>query len=315
MGDFIPIKCDLTPLVEGVTNGVGKLLNLAFGPSIARKEAARKLIEAKAERESRLIVEGKGDVDKNGLFISSEQEKTDNVQQCFEYAVVEAMNKEYAPSEENISRTFFNQWREYAQHIDEEELKSFWGRILTEEVYQPNSISLRALNTLALLSLKEAKLFQESVKYIIFDSYLAIDFIEESQKKHIIETLYDMGAISNIPKEGLRLGTRIWRFKKDTFDYHLFYHQKNSFCVAFHVENSQDEDQLSLELLQLTPVGRILYNLALTIDENLSIDLAKNITKEMLNKIDQKKTKNIHSITVYKLENQKITNELFSKNF
>ncbi|SUT97163.1 Protein of uncharacterised function (DUF2806) [Actinobacillus lignieresii] len=321
MGDvnLTPVKvtCDLTPLVQSIPNGVSKIFDLVFGKMVAKREAAEKLLNAQTERQSRLIIDGKASLDNNGTFINFEQVQSDNIQQCLEYAVNEALHKEDNPPEKDISRTFFNKWRDYAQHIDEDSLKEFWGRILVEEIYNPSTIDLRVLNTLSMLSQKEAKIFNEAIKYIIFNEYLAIDFIPSESKHRIIETLYSIGAISSIPKPGLRLGTRIWRFKNDFHNYHCFYHQKNNFCITFNVEDSIDDDGegISLELLELTVIGKTLYNLAISIDEQLSINLAKTITKDMLNQIDRDKALRIVSINVYRLKNQTVTDNLFSKTF
>lgn len=317
MGILPEIKCDLTPLVQSIPNGVSKIFDLAFGKSVAKKDAAKKLIDAQSERRSRLIVEGKATLSEKGEFIDFEQTQIDNIQQCLEYAVNEALNKEIEPSNENVSQTFFNKWRNYAQHIDENELKEFWGRVLVEEVYTPNTINLRVLNTLSMLSSEDARIFNEAIKYIIFDKHLAIDFIPPESKNTIIETLYSIGAISSIPKSGLRLGTRIWRFKKDNYNYHCFYQQNNNFCIALNVEGATDDDNdgLSLELLELTAIGKTLYKLAMSIDEKLSINLAQNITKDILNEIDGEKASKIISINVYQLENQTVTDSLFFKTF
>ena len=164
MGLLPEIKCDLTPLVQSIPNGVSKIFDLAFGKSVAKKEAAKKLIDAQSERRSRLIIEGKATLSEKGEFIDFEQTQIDNIQQCLEYAVNEALNKEIEPPDENISQTFFNKWRNYAQYIDENELKEFWGRILVEEIYTPNTINLRVLNTLSMLSSEDARIFNEAIK-------------------------------------------------------------------------------------------------------------------------------------------------------
>lgn len=315
--DFMPIKCDLTPLIQSVPNGVGKIFDLMFGKMVAKREAAKRLIEAQTERQSRLIIDGKAGVDTEGNFIDFEQIKRDNVQESIEFAVREALNRDDLPSIENVSKTFFNKWREYAQYIDEKELKEFWGRVLVEEVYSPNTINLRVLNTLSMMSSAEAKIFNEAIKYIIFDKFIAVDFIDKGRKDLIIETLYSMGAIADIPKNMLRLTNRLWRFKNGEFDYHLFYQQHNNFCIALHVSDSEKNDDkgLSLVLLELTAIGKALYNLALSVSKDLSISLAESISKDILNDIDDKAASKITSISVYKLDNQKVIDTLFSKTF
>jgi len=321
MGDFnlspINVTCDLTPLVKSIPNSVSKIFDLVFGKMVAKTEATKKLIDAQTERHTRLILDGKACLDVNNKLINFEQVKSDNAQQCLEYAVREALLKEGEPSDDEVSRTFFNKWREQAQYIDEDSLKEFWARILVEEIYKPNTINLRALNTLSMISSDDARRFNETMKYIIFDKYLAIDFIPLENKQSTIEFLYDIGVISSIPKSGLRLGTQIWRFKKDSHNYHFFYQQNNNFCITLNVEDFTDNnnDGLSLELLELTIIGKTLYKLAISIDENLSINLAKMINRDMLDKIDKEESSKITSINVYRLENQTVTDSLFSKNF
>lgn len=126
-----------------------------------------------------------------------------------------------------------------------------------------------------------------------------------------------MGAIADIPKNMLRLTNRLWRFKNSEFDYHLFYQQHNNFCIALHVSDSEENDDkgLSLVLLELTAIGKALYNLALSVSKDLSISLAESISKDILNDIDDKTASKITSISVYKLDNQKVIDTLFSKTF
>lgn len=307
MGLLPEIKCDLTPLVQSIPNGVSKIFDLAFGKSVAKKEAAKKLINAQAERRSRLIVEGKATLSEKGEFIDVEQTQIDNIQQCLEYAVNEALNKEIEPSDENVSQTFFNKWRNYAQHIDENELKEFWGRILTEEVYCPNSINFRVLNTLSMVSLQEAKFFASTLKYIIFDNYLVLDFIPGNLKDDILDTLYNMGAIANIPQEGIKSRLRIPEYNKDSYHYYYFYHQQNNYCVSFHFNPDGFKEHLAFELIQLTSVGKALYRLAYSVDEQLSIDLFNEILDKKL------ELPNITSVSLYKLNDASIIKEILSK--
>ena len=57
--DLLPnIKCDLTPLVQWVPNGVNKILGLYFGPKIARQKAVECLIAAQAERNAAPAIPG-----------------------------------------------------------------------------------------------------------------------------------------------------------------------------------------------------------------------------------------------------------------
>lgn len=305
--NFSPITCDLTPLIQSIPNGVSKIFDLVFGKSIAKKEAVKKLIDAQSERRARLLIEGKATLSEDGKFIDIEQTQIDNIQQCLEYAVNEALNKNTEPSDESVSRTFFNKWQDYARHIDEDELKEFWGRILTEEVYSPNSINLRVLNTLSMISLKEANFFVSTLQYIILDNYLVLDFMPDDLKDDILDTLYNMGAIAHIPQAGIKSRLRILEYNKDTYHYYYFYHQQDNYCLAFHFNPDGFKEHLAFELIQLTSVGKALYKLAHSVDEQLSINLFNEILDKKL------ELPNITSVSLYKLNDTSIIKEILSK--
>lgn len=309
MGNLFPINitCDLTPLIQSIPNGVNKIFDLAFGKSVTQRQIVNKLLEAQAERQSRLIIEGKASVDKNGNFIDHTQVAKDNTNECIEYAISSALNRQDEPSCEEISKTFFNKWRESAQHIDEQELKEFWGRVLTEEIYTPNSINLRVLNTLSMLSLEEAKFFTSTLKYIIFDRYLILDFIPENMRHPILDTLYNMGAISHIPQPGIKSRLRIQEFNSEEFNYYFFYQQNQNYCFAFHFNKDKEKSHLAFELIELTSVGESLYKLAHNLDENTAIELAKEINIKHL------KESNIESFSLYEISNNSVTKEILSK--
>ncbi|AWX16215.1 hypothetical protein CEP48_08575 [Mergibacter septicus] len=303
-----PITCDLTPLVESIPKGVSKIFDLFFGKKIEKRKALYRLMEAQAERQARLISEGKANLDKNGNFIDFERQQSDNINQCIEYAVSSAVfkSKDCEPSNDEVSQTFFNQWREYAKNIGEDDLKIFWGKILAEEVYTPNSISLRVLNTLSMISLKEAEFFSSTLKYIIFDRYLALDFIPDNLKHGILDSLYNMGAIAHIPISGIKSFSSIQEYNKDHLHYYYFYHQQNNYCFAFHVDKEDSNAELNFELIELTSVGETLYKLAHSVNEELSINLFTTICNDL-------ELPNTKSLSLYKLENRSITKEILSK--
>lgn len=299
------IKVDLTPLVESIPNGVGKIFELFFGRRIAKQKAAKLLIDAKAQREAKLLEEGKLDIDSDGNIINFEQEQSDNVQQCVEFAVqsVMAQSSQNEFTNENASQSFFNQWREYAKNIDEIEMKQLWGKLLAEEVSKPNTISLRLLNLLSMVSKNEIEIFLKTLPYIIGEGFIIVDFIPNNEKIKIFNTLYDIGLISKIPSN-FREMTALSRYTQSNFNYFYIYQRSN--LIAFH-DSSNGED-LQLEFIALTNLGKSLYRITDEINDEYEI-LLDSIIKSTI----KSSYPTIHKISVYKLENNTVTTTLLEK--
>lgn len=308
--DLIPIKCDLTPLVQSIPNGVGKIFDLAFGKMVARREAAKKLIEAQTERRSRLIIDGKAFLDDSGNFINLEQVAEDNINQCLELAVSEAMSKTSEPAPEDISVTFFNKWRENAKTIDELHLKQLWAKLLVEEIYKPNTISLRVLNTLSMLSTIEAKLFQSSMKYMINNEALIIDLIPLDELDNILDTLFSMGAIAEIPNKGFRFVNGLDYFCQEQYQYFYFPQQQSKLCIIFKTSLTEniDNNKITFQTVKLTAVGKTLYNLAYVYNENEPLELIKILDKNNIPILQ-----NVISVSLHKIDDGQLGSELLTK--
>ncbi|MDO5651353.1 MAG: DUF2806 domain-containing protein [Moraxella sp.] len=301
--NFLPeIKCDLTPLVQSIPNGVEKIFKLLFGTKVTKQEAARRLISAQAERNARLIGDGTLILNEQNQFIDFDKIGESNVEQCIEFAIKEAMLRNDEPAVEDISKTFFYKWRDYAKSIDENDIKQLWGRLLTNEIYEPNSVSLRFLNALSMLSRKDIDVFIDSTPYIIGSGYLAVDFIPVEKKKEIFSTLFAIGAIAEIPKSGIKAVERLIRYTKNGFNYSHISQRSN--LIAFHDESN--EEDLLVEFVALTEIGLELYRLTEESDSEY-ITLCNSISKEVLS------NKTINKISVYKIENNSVTDTLFEK--
>lgn len=300
------IKVDLTPLVESIPNGVGKIFELFFGKRIAKQKAAMLLIDAKAQREAKLLEEGKLDIDNDGNIINFEQKQADNIQQCIEFAVQSVMaqssQKEY--TDENASQSFFNQWREYAKNIDEVEMKQLWGKLLAEEVSKPNTVNLRLLNLLSMVSKHEIEIFIKTLPYIIEEGFIIVDFIPNNEKSKIFNTLYDIGLISRIPIHGIKSLTEFPRYMKNNFNY--FHMKQGNKIIAFH--DSSNKENLALELAELTNLGKSLYSIT-DIAGNEYINLINSIDKSMM----AREIQTIYKVSVYMMENNTVTTTLLEK--
>jgi hypothetical protein len=298
------IKMDLTPLVESIPNGVERIFTLCFGKRISKQKAAQLLIETKARREARLIEEGKLDIDADGNILNFEQMQADNIQQCIEFAVQEALSRssDKATLNDEPSQTFFNTWREYVKNIEEEDVKKLWGKLLANEVYEPNTVSLRLLNMISLVSKYEIETFISILPYIVYNRFIVTDFIQSDKKQDIFNSLYSMGLIAKIPT-AFREVQKLPKYTENGFNYFNLY-QRNR-LIAFH--DLSDATDFSLELIELTNLGKELYRIT-DVDNDEYIMLANSITKANL------KCKTINKLSIYKLENNSVIDTLLEKN-
>lgn len=297
------IKVDLTPLVQSVPNGVGKIFDLCFGTKISKQKAARLLIDAKARREARLIEEGELNIDDEGNAIDFEQMQADNIQQCIEFAVQEAMLRSSQKITDNsdVSQTFFNQWREYAQHIDENEIKQLWGQLLAKNIYEPEIVSLRLLNLLSMLSKNEIDTFINSLPYIVGTGFIVVDFVPNSKKYELFNSLYDIGLVTKIPNN-IRTIENLPRYTQNGCNY--FHISQRDKLIAFH--DSVQEDNLYMEFIELTMLGKELYRITDATNDEHSI-LFDSIEKSKLS------LQTINKISVYRIENNCVVDTLLEK--
>lgn len=219
------------------------------------------------------------------------------------------MNRDSEPSSEDISITFFNKWRENAKTIDEPHLKQLWAKLLVDEIYTPDSISLRVLNTISMLSVEEAKLFQLSMKYMINNEALILDLIPLEQQDSILDTLFIMGAIAEIPNKSFKVVTGLSCFSDDEYEYFHFPQQEGKLHILFKTLKRENinENSIALQFIKLTNVGKTLYNLAYSYDENESIELINSLDKNMYN------LRNVISVSLHKTHEGYLGAEIFTK--
>lgn len=203
MSDISPVnidaKADLTPAVnagaeiaKNTHKGIGKVFYALLGPWVEDRIGKAKRSASQSEKDSLDILAGKkhynahtgemipiDDVD-NVTALCSELERvnSDCKAKRLGAAVMLASTEikqipEEEISEEPLNQTFFNHWREEAELIDDEELRSWWSHLLVEEVRKPKSISPRTLDIAKNLSKREANLFIQISKGILNDAAIS----------------------------------------------------------------------------------------------------------------------------------------------
>ena len=79
---------------------------------------------------------------------------------------------------DSVEHTFFNYFKQDVEMICDDEVRKMWVQALSEEIKQPNSISIRTLNVLRGLSITEIMLFNE----LLHNSYDGNVIINQDRK-------------------------------------------------------------------------------------------------------------------------------------
>lgn len=173
--------------------GIGKIGGLIFGEQFRHMEYRDALMKAQAERDAKAIEAGEARFDGKVLhpalalpnmppnvpleylpMLEGHRQESDNLNANLGIALsILADTDDKDISDEPVSPDWFARWRREAQVIGDHELQSLWGRILAEEVKNPRSVSLKALDVLKNVTSADVELFRSVAQYhidmIIFD--------------------------------------------------------------------------------------------------------------------------------------------------
>ena len=103
------------------------------------------------------------------LDFHTKWQELENLLSCARHAVIELSEKSQDSNHNTIDPDWFMRWRREASSVTNEDLRSMWGRILSEEIQSPGTISLRTLDKLKNITASEAKLFVELSIFILND--------------------------------------------------------------------------------------------------------------------------------------------------
>lgn len=267
------LKADLQPVIASTPGAINKLFELLFGVKYARKKHYIKMIEAQGEKdqaaitngsaifdleEMKLIVLGNSAEDNSVSLIENEvrNDEVRNIISCARHAAIE-LEGSTTPPDKEISKNFFNRWRDEAKLVDDDYAQSIWGRILAEEIRQPETISLRTLDVLKNLSMAEANLFDKMGNYVVFGSSLVTgEHITEFE----IRALADAGLVvfAGVYRTDKWSKTRL-NYKDENPQPGLYF-DFNS--ILFFSDDLPEEENLSLRFVPLTEQGRAIYRIA-----------------------------------------------------
>ena len=258
-----------TKLIGAVQSAIGK----AYEPRHIRRLADAKAYEISAigqamrEASDIPITYKKGDIELDttdfDLFVKRTQSRLAYQELTKQYNIESVVNQSYqmlegAPlvTNEPINQGWLLRFINSVQDISDSELQELWAKILSGEVKQPKSFSLRTLDTLSNVSAIEAKLFEELCHYIIVSGEKCIlpryDSLRDSYRISYddILKLDECGLINSIST--IKLNIPVGTERKVIT-------QSNRIVVVASAENS--EQRLSINGYPLTAVGREIYNL------------------------------------------------------
>ncbi|WP_336982449.1 MULTISPECIES: DUF2806 domain-containing protein [unclassified Cedecea] len=169
----ININADFTGILNASPKGAKYIFNILFGKKHAEAERRIRLSNAQDYSDMLKIVDGNAIYDptsneltqlnntnlKSLIIDTIQEEEVLNILGCIKYAAPilnEANeNKDY----KEPTQDFINRWRNDAKLIDDETMRNVWGRILSEEINAPETVSLRSLDIIKNITKVEAQYF------------------------------------------------------------------------------------------------------------------------------------------------------------
>ncbi len=184
MGDLLEVAKVLVSPTEKLIDAVQGAIGKAYEPRHVRKMADAKAYEiekvGQAIRESGdiAIIYDKGDIQLDttdfDMFVKRTQSRLayqELIKQKNIESVVEATYETFMDDEMVIDEPVDNDWMlrflNDVEDIGNEEMQNIWAKVLSGEIKQPRSVSLRTLSVLKNLGQKEAMNFKRLVQFIL----------------------------------------------------------------------------------------------------------------------------------------------------
>jgi len=270
----VKLQANLDPLVNAAPKALDKIFNALF-PKSARRAT---LSTAQNQVDMQKILEGKASFNQEtGALMefhdkyteicdlvrkTLQEEEITNLISCAIHAADNIQDVQSA-SDVNLSTDFLNRWRSEAKFVSEETAQAVWGKILSEEIKKPNSISARTLDVIKGLTREEAEAFRDACKFVFFDQYLmdsAVDGNPIPQKHYVM--LHDAGLIAHYQK-GIYRGFN-WPETGMCFPFEenltkLYFLQVGK--IFLFVEQEKIQESPMVNYWQLTKAGREMHRI------------------------------------------------------
>lgn len=168
-------------------------------------------------------------------------------------------------AEGEISREWMHRFIDAAGDISTEELQKIWSKVLAGEVLEPSSFSLRTLECLRNLDVRDANLFEQLCKFVISNRFVIND--NDFLRKHGMP--YDF--ILRLDESGLLNSSGTIFFHKEiSKEPELILDFGDYILMAISEENRK----FTLQEFPLTAAGR---ELSMIVGSKMDLDLIKEI--------------------------------------
>ncbi len=266
-------------LIDAVTGAIGK----AYEPRHIRRMADAKAYEIKTigdelrnNADLPIVYDASGEfsVDisdyealakRAGRRIAyQEVAKQENIETIVD-AAYDSLQGAHEVGDGEISREWMHRFIDAAGDISTEELQKIWSKVLAGEVLEPSSFSLRTLECLRNLDVRDANLFEQLCKVVISNRFVIND--NELLRKHGMPYAF----ILHLDESGLLNSSGTISFHKEiSAEPELVLDFGDYILMA----KSEENRRFTLPEFPLTAAGR---ELSMIVDSKMDLDLIKDI--------------------------------------
>lgn len=271
----------LEKLIDVVSNAVGGLLKPWQTVREAKAQAKSDSIIAIEQAKTKAIIEGDAETAQyldtiNERLVKKEKRRQKNIEEVVSTAgkILEA---EKDVSKEPVNPDWAIRFFDIVQDISDNEMQLLWGQILAGEIKQPQSYSLRTLETLRNMTKEEAEIFQKVAQFVLVQGeaflFTADDVMEKFGVNYSnIAKLIEVGLIQ--PGEFVNRSYSSNNIKD--VKYGIIYGN-----IVIIIEQKANSPKISVPIKLLTTSGKELVKL-INIHPNIDYikELARTIKKD-----------------------------------
>lgn len=258
-------------LIDTISSAIGTI----YEPTKIRRKAdaeayeIRTLASAKKEAEEMGKSELALNLDRVGKrFVATELRRQENIDYIVGKAMEQIEMKE-SVSDKPVDPDWTARFVNVAQDVSDEEMRNMWAQILSGEVAQPGSFSLRTLECLKNMSKQDAELFVKFASLVFEYGDILFVFRDEEILKANDIIFFELTWLRDIGLVASGESTVI-NIKKS--DIHMCYFNKITLL------KNKKTDLYKMPVYVLTSVGRELYNITIrTFHEAYFMDVLKKM--------------------------------------
>ena len=159
-------------------------------------------------------------------------------------------------SDKPMDADWFARWRDGAQRVSDNEMRTLWAKILAGEAVFPGSFRLRTLTTLQSLSPADARLIEEAAPFVVDGEIPREPDVTEMLPLGKLLQLAEMGVLT-----GVELGNLHAIRKEDDEEARKFECLLVCNNKALLVLSDNPKDELTFKCVRVTSVGREIMSL------------------------------------------------------